>query len=258
MIQQHQAYERSAVESEGAERVQTASRAARVYDVLRRRITEGRIRPNARLVEAALADELKISRTPIREALHKLAADGYVVGGRGGWVVREHTAREIQEIFESRAALEGYASRLAAVRASTDELEAIAQTHGAEGERLLRITRAELVDVNDHFHNAIYAASANGRLIDLIGRNRDFYFNYRIADLYSEQELQTSIVEHEAIIGALWDRDGNRAEILMRRHILRSIPIVISRLRPPSDGDLPSLVIDSLTTIYSAPGEEMS
>ena len=258
MIQEDRAYKPAEPSAESLEPAAASSRAAWVYEVLRTRITEGHIRPNARLVETALAEELQISRTPVREALQRLAASGYVFGGRSGWVVREHTAGEIQEIFETRAALEGYASRLAAVRATTEELDAIAHTQGAEGERLLRITREELVDVNDLFHNAIYRSSGNARLIDMIGRNRDFYFNYRIADLYSEQELRTSIVEHEAIIGALWDRDGHRAEVMMRRHILRSVPIVISRLRPPPGGVLPRLVFDSPVTSYSPPEEEIS
>ncbi|MGH2825648.1 MAG: GntR family transcriptional regulator [Actinomycetota bacterium] len=258
MTQENQASQSTASSSDNLDRDIASSRAAWVYEVLRTRITEGRIRPNARLVETAVAEELDISRTPVREALHRLATAGYVMGGRSGWSVREHTAREIQEIFETRAALEGYASRLTAVRASTEELDAIAQTRGAEGERLLRISREELVDINDLFHNAIYAGSGNERLIDLIRRNRDFYFNYRIADLYSQEELHTSVVEHEAIIGALWDRDGRRAEILMRRHILRSVPIVISRLRPPSGSDLPKVVMDPPITTYSPPGEEIS
>ena len=221
-----------------------------VFEHLRAGIVEGRIRPNTRLVETALADQLKISRTPVREGLHRLATGGYVVSGRGGWVVREHTAREIQEIFETRAALEGYASRLAALRASERDLDAIAQTHGAEGKRLLRISREELILVNDAFHNAIVAASANERLIEMIADNRDFHFNYRIADIYTDDEIETSLVQHEAIMGALWDRDGYRAELVTRQHILFSVPIVLSRLRPPSDGELPKLIVEQVVPSY--------
>jgi DNA-binding GntR family transcriptional regulator len=236
----------------------SVSRAAWVYELLRGRIVEGRIRPNTRLVETAVADELQISRTPVREGLQRLAAAGYVTGGRSGWVVREHTAREIQEIFETRAALEGYASRLAAVRATEEGLQAIAQTHGAEGGRLLQITREELVGVNDLFHKSIIEASGNRRLIEMIGQNRDFHFNYRIADLYSEKEIEDSVLQHEAIMGALWDRDGRRVEMLTRQHILTSVPIVLSRLRPPHDGDLPVLVMDQVELAYGHLGEEIS
>lgn len=227
-----------------------------VFKHLRAGIVEGRIRPNTRLVETALAAELNISRTPVREGLHRLAAGGYVISGRGGWVVREHTDREIQEIYETRAALEGYASRLAALRATGDELDAIAQTHGAEGRHLLRISRAELIVVNDAFHNAIVAASGNQRLVEIIGHNRDFYFNYRIADIYTDDEIEAFVVQHEAIMGALWDRDGHRAEVITRRHILTSVPILVSRLRPPSEGQVPALIIDDPVT-SRAPHEEV-
>ena len=227
-----------------------------MYELLRARIVEGQIRPNTRLVETALAEELDISRTPVREGLQRLATAGYVIGGRGGWVVREHTAREIQEVFETRAALEGYASRLAAVRATPDELDAIARTHGAEGNRLLRMSREELVVVNNLFHNAIIAASGNRRLIEMIRQNRDFYFNYRMADMFSEQEIEASVLQHESIMGALWDRDGHRAEMLTRLHILATVPILLPRLGPPPDGELPELVIDEAmpTSVRSTEG----
>lgn len=244
--------------TEGLDWRAAVSRAAWVYELLRSRIVEGRLRPNTRLIETTLAKELEISRTPVREGLHRLAAAGYVTGGRGGWVVREHTAREIQEIFETRAALEGYASRLAAVRATGEELEAIAQTHGAEGPRLLRISREELVVVNELFHRAIMAASQNHRLIETIGHNRDFHFSYRIADLYSKEEIENSIAQHEAIMEALWDRDGYRAEVLTRQHILCSVPILLSRLRPPSDGERPVLVVDELIANFATPGKEIT
>ena len=228
-----------------------------VYEHLRTEIVQGRLRPNTRLVETAVASQLEISRTPVREGLQRLAGEGYVETGRGGWMVREHTNREIQEIYETRAALEGYASRLAAGRATEEQLDCIAQTHGAEGGRLLSISREELIVVNDAFHDAVVAASGNHRLIEMIRRNRDFYFNYRIADIYTDQEIETSVRGHEAIMGALWDRDGHRAEAATRQHILENVPIVLSRLRPPFDGELPKVLFDHALSRY-APSEELS
>jgi DNA-binding GntR family transcriptional regulator len=241
---------------EGIDRPASPSLATCVYEHLRSGIVQGRIRPNTRLVETALAAELNISRTPVREGLNRLAAGGYVVSGRGGWEVREHTAREIQEIYESRAALEGYASRLAALRSTEAELNAIAGTHGAEGTRLLRIPREELIVVNEAFHNAIVAASGNKRLIEMISHNRDFHFNYRLADLYRDDEIETTVVQHEAIMSALRDRDGSRAEVVTRQHILYSVPIVLSRLRPPWDGELPKLIVDQMHSDVETAGEE--
>jgi DNA-binding GntR family transcriptional regulator len=100
----------------------------------------------------------------------------------------------------------------------------------------MRISREELVRVNNSFHDAIARGSGNRRLIDLIQHNREFYFNYRIAELYNDEEVHASVKGHEAIMGALWDHDGDRAEEITRRHILEGLPIILSRLRLP-DGD---------------------
>lgn len=231
--------------------------AAWVYEHLRTEIVQGRLRPNTRLVESAVASELQISRTPVREGLQRLASHGYVEMQRRGWVVREHTALEIQEIYETRAALEGYASRLAAGRATEEQLDDIARTHGAEGGRLLRISRQQLIEINDDFHNAIYEASGNRRLIDKIKRNRDFHFNYRIADLYTDEEIERSVRGHRVIMEALRARDGRRAELATRQHILESVPIILSRLRPLPGGELPTLLLDADAASDELSGEDM-
>src|SRR5579859_8257976 len=101
------------------------NRAAEVYEELRQAIVEGRIRPNERLIELELARALNVSRTPVRESILQLVADGLVVSRRRGWVVREHSPEEIREIYEVRAALEGFAANLAAVRATDEQLAEI-------------------------------------------------------------------------------------------------------------------------------------
>src|SRR5579862_6008283 len=97
------------------------------YDELRTAIVQGRIRPNQRLIETELAEEYGVSRTPVRESLQRLAAVGLIVAARRGWTVREHSLDEIREIYEVRAALEGYAARLAAERGDTAALRKIAE-----------------------------------------------------------------------------------------------------------------------------------
>jgi DNA-binding GntR family transcriptional regulator len=211
-----------------------ASLSDRVYELLRAAIIQGEIRPNQRLVEAELARQLNVSRTPVREGLQHLARDGLVMGGRDGWLVREHTAAEIQEIYETRVALEGFASWLAAGRATDEMLETIARIHRGTGKGS-DISRAQLVEVNNEFHNAIVRASANQRLIDLIQRNREFYFNYGIAELFTDEEVAASVRGHEAILEALLDRDSTAAEDMTRQHILESVPIILSRLRLPPE-----------------------
>ncbi|MGH8514646.1 MAG: GntR family transcriptional regulator, partial [Gammaproteobacteria bacterium] len=100
-----------------------------LHQQLRDAIIEGRFRPNERLVEADLAELLNVSRTPIRECLQRLVAEGLVTRVRRGWVVHEHTPEEIGEIYDVRAGLEGWAVRLGALRATDEELETIREVH---------------------------------------------------------------------------------------------------------------------------------
>jgi DNA-binding GntR family transcriptional regulator len=189
----------------------------------------GRARPNERLIEAELADRLQVSRTPIRESLQRLAAEGLVVSRRRGWVVLEHTSVEIREIYEARAALEGYCARLAAQRATDAQLKEIASLHHPK--RNLKSSRQHLVEINDGFHDAILAAAQNERLADMIRRNRTYYFTFRIAQLYSDEEADASIAGHQAIVRALLQRDANRAEREMRAHIDLALAVILAKLR---------------------------
>jgi DNA-binding GntR family transcriptional regulator len=211
------------------ERTVAPTRSDDVYERLREAILTGRARPNERLIEAELADRLQVSRTPIRESLQRLAAEGLVVSRRRGWVVLEHTSVEIREIYEARAALEGYCARLAAQRATDAQLKEIASLHHPK--RNLKSSRQHLVEINDGFHDAILAAAQNERLADMIRRNRTYYFTFRIAQLYSDEEADASIAGHQAIVRALLQRDANRAEREMRAHIDLALAVILAKLR---------------------------
>lgn len=201
-----------------------------VYERLRDEIVKGLIRPNERLVEVDLAERLGVSRTPIRESLKRLSADGLIHGGRHHLVVREHAPEEIREIYESRAALEGFAARLAAQRASQNELDRIASFHERDVTKLVRSPREHIVDVNDGFHDAIIAAAANERLLELIRHNREFYFNYRIARMYDDGEAAASLQGHTAILDALLARDADGAEEATRTHVLQALNVTLCKL----------------------------
>jgi DNA-binding GntR family transcriptional regulator len=208
-----------------------ATRSDGVYEELRLRIVRGTLRPNQRLIEAELSEQLGVSRTPVREGLQRLAADGLILSRRRGWVVREHTAEEIVEIYEIRAALEGYAARLAASRASDTDVARIADLHRREAGGLVRSPRDHLVEVNDAFHEAIMVAAGNRRLADQIRRNREFYFNYRIGVLYTDAEATASVVGHEEIVAALLSRDEASAEDAARRHVTEALTTILTKVR---------------------------
>ena len=150
---------------------------------------------------------------------------------RRGWVVREHTSDEIREIYEARAALEGYCARLAAERASQAELTEIASLHRPKSKGASASSREHLVNVNDRFHDAIVSAAKNERLLNMIRKNRTYYFNFRIAELYSDEEAEAALAGHEAIVRALLDRDPDRAEREMRAHIDVALRVILAKIR---------------------------
>lgn len=204
-----------------AGRIDAPRRAHEIYDRLRGDIVHGVLRPNEPLIETELAERLGVSRTPIRESLQRLVNDGLIVYRRRRWYVYEHTADEIREIYEIRAAQEGYAARLASERGTPTQLERIASAatavdHAGVDDRVL---------ANETFHDLINAASGNTRLVDLIAGTRLFHFNVRLAGRYTADELTRSSAQHAQIVEAVTARDGARAEQVVREHILEAAAI---------------------------------
>ncbi|OAF19275.1 MULTISPECIES: GntR family transcriptional regulator [Bradyrhizobium] len=195
-----------------------------VYNVLRRQIVTGELRPNQPLIELDLAERLQVSRTPVRESLQRLAHAGLVVPRKRGWAVREFTPDEIRQNAELRMALEGYAASLAATRGSPSDIAAIVAIH----ERRLKLRRSDeemRVKTNRDFHDAIMRASGNGRLTDAIYHSGQFYFNTPIARATTGEELALGNADHALIVAAILKRDGAAAERAMRAHIQRTFAV---------------------------------
>jgi DNA-binding GntR family transcriptional regulator len=204
------------------------SRTFETHQRLRSDIIQGVIRPNERLIASDLAERLKISRTPVREALQLLEAEGLVVLAKRGYMVREHTVDEVREIYEVRGALEGMAARLAASRAGDETLNAI-EAMGAHEEGVARSGRSALVDLNEQFHAAIIAASGNQRLGEINRRNSQQFFNYKIAELYTDEEAVSSVRGHAAIVNALRARDADAAERAARAHCEEALQVTLRK-----------------------------
>jgi DNA-binding GntR family transcriptional regulator len=203
-------------------------RTREVYEQLRAEIAQGVLRPNERLVEVDLAERLSVSRTPIRESIQRLAADGLVVNRRRAWFVREHTPDEIRSFYEVREALEGFAAGLAAARASADERREIVALSRAD----LRddVHHERFVIINSRFHSAVAAAAQNPALTRLLAANRDFYFNRRISVAYGDADVQQAVDEHAALADAVARGDSAEAEAITRRHISRSLEFALRKL----------------------------
>lgn len=206
------------------------SSSSRAYAALRQDILLGRYRPNQRLVEVELCEQLDLSRTPIRQALLRLQYDGLVESRRRGWIVHEHTETEVRQIYEVRAALEGFAARLASVHASPDELAELEQLYPEPIPQLVAGPRARLVELNRVFHRRINEVAGNERLADLCESNQAFAFNYQLAATYSDAEMAASLEMHWSILAAIQAGDGDEAERLGREHVTSSLQFALRRI----------------------------
>ncbi len=200
-----------------------------VYDRLKSAIVEGELAPGARMLEVELAEKLGVSRTPVREALLRLAQEGLaeLLPGRGARV-RVLSPAEVAEVYEVRAALEAEAARLAALRASGGELEELAQLEAA----LHEIPRADLAAqtrADARFHARLVALSKNRELERLF---HQLDAKLALARRFSADENQSpkTLAEHRAIVEALKSRNPEAAAQAARAHIERFKALVASRL----------------------------
>jgi DNA-binding GntR family transcriptional regulator len=207
----------------------TQSLTTETYLRLRSDIIQGRIRPNERLVALELAERLKVSRTPVREALQLLAAQGLVVPVKRGYIVREHTSSDIREIYEIRGALEEMAARLAAQRATDEQISAIERI-GAHQTGAIDDNRTLIVDRNDAFHESILLAAGNARLSEVNRFNSEQFFTYSVAKLYTPEEAEAAIIEHAKILDAIKRHDADAAAELARAHVFGAMAITLSKI----------------------------
>jgi DNA-binding GntR family transcriptional regulator len=202
-----------------------------VYEVLRRSILDGELPPGHRLRSDVLANELKVSRTPVREALRKLETEGLVDASRSGLVVRQSSEEDLVEIFYLREALEGMAARLAAenaTRAEIDELHALFEDMEAVAARgdiaLVRRLTGE-------FHLLVCRASHNKRLIQSLQGLLDHVRQAQSSTLYMPGRPADALKEHRALLRAIEKRDPDLAETLARQHRRKTLDLRRKMLR---------------------------
>jgi DNA-binding GntR family transcriptional regulator len=189
---------------------------------LRDRIFAGELLPGTFLDEARLAEQLRISRTPLREALKVLTAEGLVRHEpRRGCFVNEVTEQDLDEIFPVIALLEGRCAREAAINASDAELLELEALH----DKLNRHAKAGRI--NDYYaanfaiHEAIITLANNRWLGQVIGDLRKIVKLARLQQLHAPGRLAQSLSEHMAVFAALKARDPEGAEAAMRTHLTR-------------------------------------
>ena len=200
-----------------------------VYDRLRAEIIRGDLRPREALSEIEIAERLKVSRTPVRESLQRLDSEGLITSHRRRWIVYEHTTDEIREIYEVRAALEGYSARLACLRATEDELAELAELRAEAANADLESDKR--VDLNEHLHDSVLRFAHNGTLLKQARTSRLFFFNRGIAQLYTPADLRASARQHQDLLDAILGRDAVAAEQAAREHVEYALELMLRKLR---------------------------
>jgi DNA-binding GntR family transcriptional regulator len=205
-----------------------------VYDHLRQAIVRGDIAPGTRLVESRIAGAQGISRTPVREAIHKLERERFIARlPHGGFSVLGLSRQDIVETFGIRSVLEGYAARLAALNHQADDLKPLDETI-EEFERLLeRKQLRRLPEVNTRFHDMLYALSRSPRLVGMIDALRDQIFRFRQILLKNERQARVSNEDHRLIMEHIRRRDAEGVERLVREHIVRGQRMVLKAIDGP-------------------------
>ena len=195
----------------------------RAYAALREKIFSGELAAGDRLKEREICDALDVSRTPVREALRKLQADGLVIiEPRRGAVVAGINANDAEEIYSLGILLEGFGAGLAARRATEEDLGELDQIIAAM-EDVLRDTpasRSAYLELDSDLHRRIVQITDNRHLAQLIRQVVGLPVLIQAFTHYSHADLKRSLQQHRTIVSALRTGDAEWAEAAMRAHIL--------------------------------------
>lgn len=191
------------------------------YRLIRAQILSGDRQGGDWLREGDLAESLGVSRTPVREALRRLTAEGLVRYERNrGVQVQAWTTEDLDEIFSLRSVLEPWASRLAALAgtADLDELAALAhEMDAAAAGASADVDR--ITELNNRFHRLILDGAGNRRLSSVVSSVVQVPLVWQTFSHYSEESLRRSLAHHHELVSALAARDGDWAESVMRSHV---------------------------------------
>ncbi len=206
-----------------------------VFKTIRNSIIRGDLLPGDRLMEEKLAKELEVSRTPVREAIRMLELEGLVVMlPRKGAEVARITVGDLQEALEVRMAIEDLSVRLASMRIDEAGKKRLVEAKEAFDQALAGKNVEEIVDRDERFHDVIFDATKNRRLITLAKNLREQVYRYRfeyVKDFSSHDKLSR---EHARITEAILEGDVVKAQQSMRGHIYDQLQRIMEMIQMES------------------------
>lgn len=202
-----------------------------VFNTIREAILKGELVPGERLMEKQLAERMGVSRTPIREAIRKLELEGLVLMvPRKGAEVAKITEKDIKDVLEVRATLEALAVRLACERMDEQCMQRLTQVK-EEFERAASKKEVNLLIKKDiEFHDAIFAATGNVKLIHIVNNLREQIYRFRVKYISEMKDYSGLVKEHEEIVENIRNGNKERAEEIAVRHIENQERAVIEML----------------------------
>ena len=198
-----------------------------VFTTLRQAILRGELKPGERLMEIQLANKLGVSRTPIREAIRKLELEGLVITiPRRGAEVAEITEKNMQDVLEVRKSLEALAIQLACERMTQEAIEQLKQKSIDFQASLSTKDVTKIAEADVQFHDVIFEATDNQRLVQLLNNLREQMYRFRVEHLKNEDWYPQLIEEHEEIIRRLENREREKAMQIISKHIDNQVNVV--------------------------------
>jgi DNA-binding GntR family transcriptional regulator len=203
-----------------------------VYSSIKSGIIGGEFEPGKRLIEEKLAEDMKTSRTPVREAIQKLEKEGLIYRlPRGGFAVKGVSEEEVEEVFGLRGILEGYAGFLATARMEPEDLKALEDVIAKEEECLQNMNAEEFIQLDSEFHDTLYRAAKNSRLYALLNDLRDYMYRYRVIILRYQRKPQLAVKDHREMVTSIKNKNARQVEKLVRKHMVRGKDIIKKKIR---------------------------
>ncbi len=194
-----------------------------IENILRERILKGEYGIGERIKENRVADELKVSRTPIREAFKQLEEEGLIktLPNRGSFALGL-TREDIQDIYAVRTAVEALAIEWAVNRISVEEMETLEDVYERMEFYTAKLESKRVLELNKDFHWIIYNASGSRFLAQILKSYQEFVEKTRKATVYNKDNLGTILFEHGQILESIQAKDGKRAVENIVTHLTNS------------------------------------
>jgi DNA-binding GntR family transcriptional regulator len=192
----------------------------RIFEEIRDAVTFGHLKPGERLSEKRLCGEFRVSRTPLREALRKLQAQGYItLEANVGATVRKISLEEVEDIYDILSLLEPHAAMLAAAGRTKEDIRTLKHIFQGMNVQSAKDDYRVWVRKNDDFHNCIHMMSRRSVLSETIHYLRNRIYRFRIL-ITGREYVENYSLEHERILKAIISGEGKEAAKHMRKHLV--------------------------------------